>query len=474
YDLGESTWTQTSPAIRPSARAAHAMAHIGGDQVLLFGGDDDVYDDETWVFDLSESTWVQQNPATVPSARVDMDMAHIGGDQVLLFGGQDAIGYDDETWVYDLSESTWTLKAPALKPSVRGEYAMAYIGGDRVLLFGGFNGAIEYDQSWLYDLSDDIWIQLSPPSKPSGRHSHAMAYIGGDRVLLFGGYDGADDDESWIFDLSDTAWVQDFNTTQPSARWGFGLSETSVTGPSFPVLFGGDDVAGYNDETWTFGGGDYMLNEAPQVTVTYPNGGETLTVSAVVTWTAADPDPGDSTLLLIDLDYSDNAGTSWVPLTGGEPNDGAYPWDVSGLADGSGYLIRATATDPGMMIAADTCDAVFSIDNPDAPAAIDDLKITRADTSIHLSWTAVTADTAGMPTSVDRYVVYRNIDPAFSTTPADSIGGTVELFYLDSTAALQNISINHFYVVKAVDSVGRRSADSNRVGEIDRGTLNHP
>ena len=123
---------------------------------------------------------------------------------------------------------------------------------------------------------------------------------------------------------------------------------------------------------------------------------------------------------------------------------------------------------------ADSSDAVFTVDNPGTPAAITDLRAVLVDSSLHLSWTAVTADTAGIPTSVDRYVVYRNIDPAFSTTPADSIGGTVELFYLDSTAALQNISINHFYVVKAVDSVGRRSADSNRVGEIDRGTLNHP
>jgi len=52
--------------------------------------------------------------------------------------------------------------------------------------------------------------------------------------------------------------MQDTNTTQPSARYGHALSETSMDGSSYPVLFGGRGSSGsYDDETWTFGGGDY-------------------------------------------------------------------------------------------------------------------------------------------------------------------------------------------------------------------------
>jgi len=39
-------------------------------------------------------------------------MAYLGGDQVLLFGGDDYYGYDGETWVYDLSANSWTNKEP--------------------------------------------------------------------------------------------------------------------------------------------------------------------------------------------------------------------------------------------------------------------------------------------------------------------------------------------------------------------------
>jgi hypothetical protein len=33
-------WTQKSPAAKPSVRSEHGLAYIGGDQVLLFGGND--------------------------------------------------------------------------------------------------------------------------------------------------------------------------------------------------------------------------------------------------------------------------------------------------------------------------------------------------------------------------------------------------------------------------------------------------
>ena len=43
-------------------------------------------------------------------------MAYLGGDQVLLFGGELPSGSSDETWVYDLSDNTWTSQVLATVP----------------------------------------------------------------------------------------------------------------------------------------------------------------------------------------------------------------------------------------------------------------------------------------------------------------------------------------------------------------------
>ena len=155
----------------------------------------------------------------------------------------------------------WTQKNPSTKPSARTNHDMSYISGDQVLLFGGSESGVNDDETWLYDLSANTWTNKNPAAKPSERYVHAMAYIGGDRVLLFGGGDaGGRDDETWIYDLSANTWTQDANTTQPSPRYTLGLSETSMDGSSYLVLFGGWEDVGGDDETWTFGGGDYPLS----------------------------------------------------------------------------------------------------------------------------------------------------------------------------------------------------------------------
>ena len=173
-----------------------------------------------------------------------------------MFGGRDTNStWVDDTWVYDLSTNTWTQKNPSSKPSARYVHAMAYIGGDQALLFGGLIGdypGTPNSDTWVYDLSENSWTQKHPDSHPSARGSHAMAYIGGDKVLLFGGHDGASDDETWVYHLSDNTWTQDMNVNQPSARYGHGLSETSMDGSSYLVLFGGYDGSSNYDDTWTY------------------------------------------------------------------------------------------------------------------------------------------------------------------------------------------------------------------------------
>jgi hypothetical protein len=108
------------------------------------------------------------------------------------------------------------------------------------------------------------------------------------------------------------------------------------------------------------------------------------------------------------------------------------------------------------------------------PAAIADLKATRMDSLIHLSWSAVTADEEETPIAVDHYIVYRNGDPYFSSSPADSIGSTTMTFYDDPTPALQDTAINHYYNVKAVHGSGMKADDSNVAGEFDRHLSNNP
>ena len=362
YDLNMSTWAEQDPPSKPSQRDGHAMAHIGGDKVLLFGGQDGSYDDETWVYDRGEGTWVLHSPASKPTPRSYHAMAYIGEDKVLLFGGY-AGGGDDETWIYDLSEGTWTQQSPAVKPSARGFHDMAYIGGDQVLLFGGYDGDDD-DETWIYDLSEGVWTQQFPTTRPSARSNHAMAYIGLNRVLLFGG-NGDGGKESWIYDRNLGDWSYDLNPVRPPARVTHGLAATSMSSASPAVLFGGEDNGKLGD-TRIFGGGDVSMEDPAHVILISPNGGEVVGDSVFITWTAADPDPEEADLLAVDLAYSSDAGETWFSIVEGFPNDGVYIWDTSELHSGPEYRISITATDPVHLLSnTDVSDAVFTVRHPD-------------------------------------------------------------------------------------------------------------
>lgn len=105
------------------------------------------------------------------------------------------------------------------------------------------------------------------------------------------------------------------------------------------------------------------------------------------------------------------------------------------------------------------------------PEAIGDLEIALELDDLHLSWSPVSLDTAGYLKEVDHYTIYRTTDPYAAVGDPDSLGTANEISYVDQSAAGDTL-VQYFYVVKAVDCDGVKSAESNRVGEFDKGVSN--
>jgi hypothetical protein len=152
--------------------------------------------------------------------------------------------------------------------------------------------------------------------------------------------------------------VNDYNTI-------YLTGETNSS--DFPTTFGVFDTT-FNGN-WDCFAIKIDLNHPPLATVFRPNGGESIGYRIVnpdtIKWNATDPDPGDSSLLVIDIDYSADAGISWSIIDTNQGNDGTYLWDISRLPSTTNYLIRITATDTSDLSSSDTSDAVFTVDNPD-------------------------------------------------------------------------------------------------------------
>jgi hypothetical protein len=112
-----------------------------------------------------------------------------------------------------------------------------------------------------------------------------------------------------------------------------------------------------------------VSNQPPTVTVTAPNGGETLLVGQAfdITWTASDPN-GDATIQKFDVQLSTNGGTNFnltiAPNVAGTARK--FTWTVPIGFNTTQGRVRVIATDSGGATAQDDSNANFTI----APAAV--------------------------------------------------------------------------------------------------------
>jgi subtilisin family serine protease len=101
------------------------------------------------------------------------------------------------------------------------------------------------------------------------------------------------------------------------------------------------------------GGGDV-------VTVTYPNGGETLTAGSVATitwsWTGS--------FSTVNIDYSTNGGSTWTSIVSSTANDGSHAWNVPSTATTQGRVRVSGGT------ATDMSNANFTISVPGSYATL--------------------------------------------------------------------------------------------------------
>jgi subtilisin family serine protease len=97
---------------------------------------------------------------------------------------------------------------------------------------------------------------------------------------------------------------------------------------------------------------------SPVVDVTSPDGGEAWDdgTTQQITWTATD----NVGVTSIDIYYSINNGTSWIPVSAGETNDGTYDWLVPDN-ESVQALVKVVAHDAAANTGEDASDSVFTI-----------------------------------------------------------------------------------------------------------------
>jgi hypothetical protein len=297
------SWTSLSPARSPPDMfGMSASFDAASDSIVLFGGFSAAclpseFCNTTWIFTGSE--WNHTSPAASPPARFDASMAFDSTDHLLvLFGGWDGRNYLRDTWTY--ASGTWTNVTGSTGPSPRESASMAQDPHGGVVLFGGAGcsppnatncspqSVVTYADTWHF--GGGKWTPLSGLSpSPAARFGATLIcnpLTGSD--LLFGGASasprGAPFADTWTFNGS--GWSSGGSDGGPPAR----LLASSDFDPSdgSVVLFGGEGVPDYLNDTWHWTGGGWVeLNQPgspqkPDASATYVAVGATAVATLVI------------------------------------------------------------------------------------------------------------------------------------------------------------------------------------------------
>ena len=203
----------------------------------------------------------------------------------------------------------------------------------------------------------EVAAEIEYAMRTSGSYGTAFDTIGGGTALISSDTDGTC---SWN-DGGIANGIAVFAATQhglgrvvyiTDINFASGIDDPDVDG--IPDFYEADNnLFMVNSFEWL------SANRAPVITVTSPNGGETLTgASNLITWTAIDPNKDAMTY---DIHYSLNGGSSWSPLAIGHTST-SINWDVTSVAESADVLIRVQAHDYELS-GLDASDAVCSVES---------------------------------------------------------------------------------------------------------------
>ncbi len=219
-------------------------------------------------------------------------------------------------------------------------------GSYQMTMDSATNGTYSQNEAWLHlDLSGESQVDLNFWWKDFADETHSQDGVyfsanGGSTFVKVQDLNGAS--------YTDNNWNQ-FTLDVDALASANGLSLSST----FVIKFQQYDNYGISTDGFAFDDISVAGSTPPvdSVTVTYPNGGETLTGggSANVTWTST------GSFTTVNIDYSTNGGSSWTSIVTGTANDGSYTWAVPTVATTQGRVRVTGGT------ASDLSNANFTI-----------------------------------------------------------------------------------------------------------------
>lgn len=176
YEPATGTWLkQKAP---PEVLSYGHTATAVGNSMYLFGGFNDTYKNDVWIYDLAQDTWTKVTPhypltnitsqqAAAPSPRI-FNTISTYGKSFFIFGGKFTSELNDN-WEFNTNNNTWTQRAN-LPVSMQLAQAGAILKNNEEahIMFGGRSNGVAVDKTYQYSPNEET-VSITSFTPESGK-----------------------------------------------------------------------------------------------------------------------------------------------------------------------------------------------------------------------------------------------------------------------------------------------------------------
>ena len=239
YNPNTDSWTATSTANAPAARAVHTAVWTGSEMVAWGGRNYNAALGTGGRYNPGTNSWVPTSTANAPVARVEHTAVWTGTEMV-VWGGTaiDYIQFYSTGGRYNPSTNSWTSTSTANVPSARIYHTAVWTGNEMIVWGGGDGNFALPNTGGRYNPVANNWTNTIHTNAPDGRLLHSAVWTGSEMIVWGGGGHGPGDDlnTGGRYNPSTDNWTATTTENVPTARdW-----HTAVWTGSEMIVWGGD------------------------------------------------------------------------------------------------------------------------------------------------------------------------------------------------------------------------------------------
>jgi hypothetical protein len=163
FGIASQSWTNITPdGAKPDIRCLLTGAlDRTSRRMIIYGGQRNGPLDDLWAYDLASRTWTELTPAARPTGRFFASSFVNREARFVVFGGSTANGNSNETWAFNFQTGQWSQLEIAAPPSARNGMMGAYIEAeDRFIIFGGVSSGLTNE---VWELRNNVVTPLPLP-----------------------------------------------------------------------------------------------------------------------------------------------------------------------------------------------------------------------------------------------------------------------------------------------------------------------